>query len=282
MERETSPYISISAVTDPNHIDPLLEQFNAQPLGDFGHEPVVSYLTHNGTPDGQPHPHPKFRPRTVDSIAHVVDLIHRVGDRAVNVLHIDCVDYEKSGNTLDAMHASEGHVLHYHPIAPVLPKTLAIPYADKTCRTVQINGHVTVEDLDALFQVMPELRVIMAIGPNIMQRGTQGMLEYIGERRQYMKEILLDASVGRGTVVRPGEVGEHIKTIAREFPGLGQGVAGGIAPETVGPIVTETRAVSGVDEISVDAESALRDDMNNLALPKTGLYIPNAAGGYRK
>lgn len=272
--------IGVSAVTDSDHIDQLVEQFENQHLNTFGYQGAIGYLAHTGTHLKQPHPIAKFQRRSLQSTEQFIELTDQVANRVLSVLHIDCVDYAASGTTVDAAH-SLGE-LKYHSVASPLQHLLKDSYKNKTCRTVQINGLVEIDDLNTLLQIMPELRVILSIGPSVVQYGMHSILDYIGDRRECITDILLDLSVGRGVTIHARETGEILARIHDVFPKLGVGAAGGIGPDNVEQVIIDVRRFSGLDSISIDSESGLRSSENDLDLTYLASYIAGAVNGIKK
>jgi phosphoribosylanthranilate isomerase len=67
--------------------------------------------------------------------------------------------------------------------------------------------------------------------------------------------VLLDRSMGSGTLLDPAKTLPHLRRISAEFPKMGLAIAGGLGPETVDiikPILAE------FPQVSIDAQGRLR------------------------
>lgn len=82
---------------------------------------------------------------------------------------------------------------------------------------------------------------------------------------------LFDMSGGRGAELDL-DAGKDFREFSKKFKGLQAGVAGGIAPDTIGRIVSEVGR-----DISFDVESRVRDNNDELDVEKANAYLGNAA-----
>lgn len=119
---------------------------------------------------------------------------------------------------------------------------------------------------------LPFLKIVLQINPDtyemINRYYKQGKdLDYLAGCEYY----LIDASGGRGKPMDP----EQVHTIAHQLADYHfynrKGVAGGITPENVGAVITE------FPFWSIDAESGLRNDQDDLDLEKVRQYLTNAS-----
>jgi hypothetical protein len=85
--------------------------------------------------------------------------------------------------------------------------------------------------------------------------------------------ILLDPSAGLGIALDPQWADEYLKVLQVADLGMGLGVAGGLSASTLGLIAP---LINDFPDLSIDAESLLRDKNDHLDIGQAKDYIGRA------
>ncbi len=133
---------------------------------------------------------------------------------------------------------------------------------------------MVISDLKGLF---PHLKFVLGIGPESLKmvgNRPQGLAQRLKDRYRHLIDyILFDMSQGTGKKLDPELARPFLAEVASTLPDLGLGVAGKLsAPNLylVEPLLGE------FPDISVDAETDLRDENDHLDFVKTRAWLMRA------
>ncbi len=123
----------------------------------------------------------------------------------------------------------------------------------------------------------PEMKVVLQISQKSLEMVgylTQNLVEKLAQEYSGLVDYaLLDRSAGYGIPLDPQWTAEHLEVMQEANLGLGLGVAGGLSPSTldlVEPLIND------FPELSIDAESLLRDKDDRLDIGRAKDYIGRA------
>ena len=145
----------------------------------------------------------------------------------------------------------------------------------KYCDGLQINGYwPTISALQKYKIFYPQNRIILQINKNMLQSlEPYHWAENCHIYKDYITDVLLDESGGLGIPLNNRLLMQYINAIRNKCPDLGIGVAGGLNSITL-------ELVSDIfykyDNISIDAESGLRDINDNISENLCIMYMDKA------
>jgi len=124
----------------------------------------------------------------------------------------------------------------------------------------------------------PDKQIVLQIGQDafdIIEHSSKQLTkkitkEYIG----LVDYILLDTSQGRGQLLKTKVAHGYLSALNDENMDIALGVAGGLSPSTLVDIIEPL--VEEFPDISIDAESRLRDENNSLDIGLAKAYIKTA------
>lgn len=137
---------------------------------------------------------------------------------------------------------------------------------------IQINNCIPdAYDLQEITSAFPSVRFIMQVSD----------LSCLSEAHSCVFSMLLDESRGRGLAADMGKQAAAISALRQRFGGVKTGIAGGIHAGNVFDALSFLRQELGLPfDVSVDSESGLRDERDNLSMPKVARYISEASRLY--
>ena len=161
-------------------------------------------------------------------------------------------------------------------------------YKSGAGRVLQINRAFNVSpDLLANIKdpedgMSPALEVIFQLGPDKITDMTPG--ELVARLDPYSKNIsaiLLDSSFGTGRKMNVQSFAPYIKALEKVFPDKILVFAGGLNPENVADQISALSQVT-TRPFSIDVESGVRNERDELDLYKTEAFIQRAAEEFIK
>jgi len=198
---------------------------------------MVGVLVTDRTLEGLPE---EICPRRLPPVADL-PILFSADPRAFNAVHFHTRTPERLAEQAEQVIAAAGPRLH----------------------ALQIN----------LDQVPPEgLRAIRAAHPGLalvlpLRETTRRFTEVYAELADV---VLFDWSAGRGLVLDPIEARAALEEIEARMPEVALAVAGGLGPDTIDRV---RPLLERFPDLSVDAESRLRDAEDRLDLAKVGEYL---------
>ncbi len=163
-------------------------------------------------------------------------------------------------------------------------------YADDICRGVQLNARwPLVRDLIQLKSDFPELKVILQIGPRILQNDPVDVIgSKFSQYRGLIDYALIDPSGGVGQFFSINEVAATYTALKNANPDATLGFAGGLHSGNVVARCWELFQMTASNDFSIDAENGLRVKSRkhritaDLSPQRTRNYILSAADYFKE
>jgi hypothetical protein len=232
----STPYIGVTGFTTPEEVASAL-RFLPPGRRRLMVGVLVSDRTLEGLPEEQ---HPRRHPPVADLPA-----LFPEDPRAFNVIHFHTRTPEALAAQAERLIALAGPRLH----------------------GLQINLHqVPSEGLRAIRARHPSLRLILPLRDLI----PDGASRFVEQDPCLVDVALFDLSAGRGLLFDPIEARSALEEIEVRMPGVALAVAGGLGPDTIHHV---RPLQERFPDLSIDAESRLRDAEDRLDLERVGAYL---------
>jgi hypothetical protein len=116
-------------------------------------------------------------------------------------------------------------------------------------------------------------RMILTVGPAALESVGNDPNSLVSRLQRYQgiaTDVMFDLSQGRGVGADPDRLRPYLLAAREHFPEMGLVVAGGLGPGTLQPWKQLRRAIP---DLSLDAESRLRDGQNQLDVGRVRAYV---------
>ncbi len=266
MARPTS-YIGVSGVMTSAETKTLVDLYDmlpAHPLRRIAFGSLASEKTLNGLPNRHPAMYP-----TRENLGAPFRIRPSVRAHALCLVHVSA----------DADRGLEDLLRRAHGYAETDRRVL--------CDGVQVNvAWPAHEGLLHYRDSYPEARVILQVGPRAFQAAAEiaeickvplaeGIWHYLHRpvEDEAITDILLDGSAGTGKPLDLDTLAAIVADMAKRFPDLGIGVAGGLCAETLSALATLLRLYPF---LNLDAEGRLQRPDGGLDLNACAAYLDAA------
>jgi hypothetical protein len=135
----------------------------------------------------------------------------------------------------------------------------------------------SITELSSYRRQFPEMNVVLQIGQKsieVVDCSAQNLVDKLGQEYAGLVDyILLDLSAGYGIPLNPQWAAENLKVLQEANLGVGFGVAGGLSAPTLDLLAP---LINDFPDLSIDAESLLRDKDDRLDIDQAKDYIDTA------
>lgn len=147
---------------------------------------------------------------------------------------------------------------------------------------IQINGTRPAEQIREIAKLLPGLKIVYQLRPELLEQGIRKVLTTINEVRKSIDYVLIDPSCGRGEEFDVNAMSHIYQACEKAFPELRFGVAGGFTPENTearsAKIAINTRQFNGP---TIDIETGVHNRENNtFDLDLSRQYIAAATASF--
>ncbi len=251
------PYVGITGVTNDSELEEVLSIFESAGFKpQASHTGMVGFLAGAHTLRGLPQ-----TKRHVSDVGALERLTQKTAGRALPVIH-----YEINGEDTT--------------FSGPLIRIFRNMYKAGICRTAQLNGTPSKQEVDALMNVFPEMNLIYQIRPEILPQGSAKVAANIMQHRKAFQYVLIDPSCGRGKDIEPMQAAMMHADLRKHFPDVMFGFAGGFSGDNARSRVSALAGLLGHMNFSVDAEGRLRDMRDDLHLPAVRSYVQESRAGF--
>ncbi len=247
-----APYLSVSALTKKDDVLSVTKAFH-----DAGFSlsspclPVVGFLLSQGEQSlkkrwPKRYADPAMLPELLTACTHILPAIHYEAPNA--------------GSIAGELTALLRTIAGAHP-SPML----------------QVNTELSddlVKQLDRLHQEFPTLPIILQLRPGLLgMRDPDTIAKTLLPCAPNIRRILIDPSCGVGTALDLTFASALYRTCKTLLPDVGIGFAGGLSGRNLNDVLTSLIETLGSHDFSIDAESGLRGERDELDLAAVAAYI---------
>ena len=157
-------------------------------------------------------------------------------------------------------------------------------YKSGAGRVLQINRafNVSAASMSVAKEMLPSLTIIFQLGPDkIMEMRPDELVSRIAPYSPNIHAILLDSSYGTGSKMDTKKLVPYVAALEKVFPSKILVFAGGLNPENVADQISALSQVT-TRPFSIDVESGVRNERDELDLYKTEAFIQRAAEEFIK
>lgn len=172
---------------------------------------------------------------------------------------------------LNLVHYSTGHIETLYPQLALLTEI-----AGPNCDGFQLNiAWPDADEMSVFKKRYPYKKIVLQVGRKALDiaNAVINLESHLSSYEGLIDYVLFDPSGGRGEPFDTGEMHHCLKVAQKCLKGVGIGVAGGLSAETLDNLQP---ILGDFPDISIDAESRLRNENDHLVLSKAEFYIKKA------
>lgn len=145
------------------------------------------------------------------------------------------------------------------------------------CHGIQLNiVWPDISDLDCYLESYPDDNLVLQVGDRALSSlkdASIPLVEKLKDYRDKVQFVLFDMSGGKGLLLKPQDTLNSLREVINSDLGFKIVVAGGLGPGTLDLVLP---IIESVPDISIDAESALRNEDDTLNLGRCAEYLLKA------
>eukprot|EP01101_Sappina_pedata_P011648 TRINITY_DN7862_c0_g1_i1.p1 TRINITY_DN7862_c0_g1~~TRINITY_DN7862_c0_g1_i1.p1 ORF type:complete len:296 (-),score=97.71 TRINITY_DN7862_c0_g1_i1:65-916(-) len=276
-------YVGLTGITSIEQATQLLQSFDSNPNPNK-HRAMFGYLITNDTVSNGVCSESQKNKSRYPSIATLQSILdsYPVSPHPMNTIHFESDHQDLFGDQM--IELFEKHLAKY--------------YANGVCRAVQINiARPDLQQLDKVLSKFPELEIILQVRPEVLktdggsQRDSDAVVEILrpyadeivsGRTQPRIRHLLIDPSCGAGIEFDPAFCSNLHEAFKKAFPLVDIGFAGGLSTKNVTSKIEQLRSATGTCEFSVDIETGVRTEADELVIEKSIEYFAKSLAALAK